>query len=124
MGILKNKNSAGRGIMIGTYVSAEDASFLALFCAANSITKTGLFRELILGKIEDLKNKNSEDELATMIARIGKRAKKGSKKTDDEFFEELSDELSKKGVNEELIDSIIDKIIQNEATEKAAKKRR
>ena len=55
MGILKNKSSVGRGVMLGTYVDNKDAFFLALYCVANGITKTSVFKELISEKLKQLK---------------------------------------------------------------------
>lgn len=122
MAILKSNNS-GRGVMLGTYVENKDAFFLALYCVANGITKTSVFKELISAKLKELKENNSEEDLITMVVRIGKRALKTSKKSEDAFYEELKEELTKKGISYDVVDTIIEQV-KDGGKEKDSRKRR
>lgn len=109
--------------MLGTYVENKDAFFLALYCVANGITKTSVFKELISAKLKELKENNSEEDLITMVVRIGKRALKTSKKSEDDFYEELKEELTKKGLSYDVIDTIIEQV-KDGGKEKDSRKRR
>ena len=124
MGILKNKSSVGRGVMLGTYVDNKDAFFLALYCVANGITKTSVFKELISEKLKQLKEESSEKDLITMVVRVGKRAKKNSQKSEDEFYEELREELTKKGLSFDIIDTIIEEVSYENKEKEGSRKRR
>lgn len=119
MGIIlktESKNKGKTNAFVGTYISAEEGSFLSLVCTANGITKTEIIRTLFADWYEAT---HSEKVVTTMVKITAKKAYKvflenkkkpnaGKKSKDFNLFcESLNTELFKKGISEDNINAIL-----------------
>jgi uncharacterized OB-fold protein len=96
--------------LVGVTVRGRVHTYLSLYTIAKGITKTSIFKELIIGWVDELKKEESDMNLVgQIIKRVQAQwnVEKNRGMSLAEYKTELAQELLTKGITEEHIEMIL-----------------